>query len=126
MTRHPGHVALGSNAARGLPAGCRRRGFEADAPGNRPEAAHPPHISQTKAKIANYPHNFPKTHKKKLPAEQEKQNEEIAKEFGITGYPSIPFLNAKGKKVGQMGYEAGGPAVWTKLADEQVAKAGKK
>lgn len=65
-------------------------------------------------------------HKKELPAEQKKQNEEIAKEFGISGYPSILFLNAKGKKVGEMGYEAGGPAVWTKLADEQIEKARKK
>ncbi|MCA8965314.1 MAG: thioredoxin family protein [Planctomycetes bacterium] len=77
-----------------------------------------------KKKVVLLKLDFPRH--KELPAELKKQNDELAKEFGIGGYPSIVFLNAKGKKVGEMSYKEGGTAVWTKLAEEQIANARKK
>ena len=57
--------------------------------------------------------------------ELKKQNQDLAKEFGIRGYPTILFLDADGKQVGKLGYAKGGPANWIKLAEEQMApKAG--
>jgi len=37
------------------------------------------------------------------------QNEKLQSQFKIEGYPSIIVLDPEGKKVGQLGYQAGGP-----------------
>jgi len=37
------------------------------------------------------------------------QNEKLQSQFKIEGYPTIIVLNSEGKKVGQLGYEEGGP-----------------
>ena len=47
--------------------------------------------------------------KKKLSAEQKKANDALAKKYNIQGYPTIIVLNDQGKKVGELGYEPGGP-----------------
>jgi protein disulfide-isomerase len=64
--------------------------------------------------------DFPK--KKKQSAELKKQNQELAEQFGIQGYPTILFIDAKGKKLGELGYQEGGPAAWIPLAEKEVAK----
>lgn len=52
---------------------------------------------------------------------EKKQNEELAKHFSIEGYPTIVLLDAGGtKKLGQLGYMKGGPAVWTAEADKAL------
>jgi protein disulfide-isomerase len=56
-----------------------------------------------------------------LPAELKEQNAKLAKEHGVTGYPTVLVLNAEGKQVGKLGYKAGGPAAWIKAAEEQMA-----
>jgi len=63
--------------------------------------------------------------KTELPAELQEQNEMLASKYEITGYPTILLLDAKGAKVGVLGYEEGGPAAWTKKADAalDIAKA---
>lgn len=38
------------------------------------------------------------------------QNAELAQRFKIRGYPTIIVLDSAGKKVGQLGYQRGGPA----------------
>ena len=68
--------------------------------------------------------DFPRT--KKQSDDLKKQNQDLAKEFGIQGYPTIVFLDAKGKKVGEMGYEKGGPDAWLPLADKQLGIKSKK
>jgi thioredoxin-related protein len=51
--------------------------------------------------------DFPR--KKSLPADVKAQNEKLAREYRIEGFPTIIVLNAKGKKVGELGYMQGGP-----------------
>lgn len=46
---------------------------------------------------------------KTLPANVKAQNEKLAQEYGIQGFPTIVVLNSKGKKVGELGYMPGGP-----------------
>ena len=65
--------------------------------------------------------DFPR--KKELPKELVEQNAKLKDEHKIRGFPTILFLDAKGKKVGQMGYEAGGPENWVKKAEKVVKKA---
>ncbi|MGB8166839.1 MAG: thioredoxin family protein [Chthoniobacteraceae bacterium] len=59
--------------------------------------------------------DFPqaKQQSKKLKA----QNEKLQGEFGIKGYPTIVVLNGEGKKVGELGYQEGGPGPFTAKLD---------
>ncbi len=41
-----------------------------------------------------------------------KQNEELASQYGIQGFPTIVVLNGQGKKVGELGYMEGGPSAF--------------
>lgn len=58
--------------------------------------------------------------KKQLPPELKKQNDKLAEDFRIEGYPTILFLDAKGKKVGTSGYVEGGPAAWIAAAEKEL------
>jgi thioredoxin-related protein len=60
--------------------------------------------------------------KKAQDAATKKQNESLAQKYKIQGYPTILFLTADGKVIGEYGYDSGGPAVWTKKAS-QILKA---
>lgn len=64
--------------------------------------------------------DFPKH--KELPKELQEQNKKLGKEFDIKGYPTIILVDAKGKKIGQLGYMEGGPEKWTKEADKLIKK----
>ena len=59
--------------------------------------------------------DFPRA--KEQPADVKRQNEELQDQFNIQGYPTVIVLNPNGKKVGELGYEPGGPDVF--LADLQ-------
>jgi protein disulfide-isomerase len=52
--------------------------------------------------------DFPRTGKQ--PAEVVTQNEKLAEEYGVSGFPTILLLNAEGKVLGRTGYRPGGPA----------------
>lgn len=54
--------------------------------------------------------DFPR--RKTLPANVKAQNEKLAQEYGIQGFPTIIVLNSKGKKVGELGYMPGGPSAF--------------
>ena len=56
--------------------------------------------------------------RKTLAPELRAQNDELARRYGIHGYPTIAFLEPSGKPIGAMGYEPGGPANWTRKADQ--------
>ena len=56
------------------------------------------------------------------PAELKKQNKELSQKYNIEGFPTIIFADATGKELGKYGYDEGGPAVWTKKADEFLKK----
>lgn len=40
------------------------------------------------------------------------QNEKLAQQYGIQGFPTIVVLNGEGKQVGQLGYMEGGPGAF--------------
>ena len=47
--------------------------------------------------------------KKKLSADQKKANDALAKKYNVQGYPTIIVLDGQGKKLGELGYQPGGP-----------------
>mgnify|MGYP001191790771 CR=1 FL=1 len=61
--------------------------------------------------------DFPR---KKLSGNVAKQNEELAKQFGIRGYPSIIVLDPNGEKIGQTGYKEGGPKAYVEHLEEII------
>ncbi len=64
--------------------------------------------------------DFPR--KKKQSAELKKQNQALTEQYGVLAYPTIVFLDGKGKRVGELGYVAGGPAAWIAMADKELAR----
>lgn len=55
------------------------------------------------------------------------QNEKLAKEFGVEGFPSVFVLGPDGSIAGKTGYQAGGPEAYIEhikkiIADSKVAK----
>lgn len=51
--------------------------------------------------------DFPK--KRKLPAMVKNQNAKLADKYKIEGYPTVIVLDSSGTKLGEMGYQEGGP-----------------
>ena len=51
--------------------------------------------------------DFPVT--KELPQAVTAQNEKLQSKYGIDIYPTVVVLNSMGKKVGEIGYQEGGP-----------------
>ncbi|RYG35079.1 thioredoxin family protein [bacterium] len=51
-----------------------------------------------------------------------KQNEGLAKKYEVQGFPTVLFLDAKGKKLGEYGYDEGGPKTWTSNAEKKFKK----
>ncbi|HZV33139.1 MAG TPA: thioredoxin family protein [Verrucomicrobiae bacterium] len=47
---------------------------------------------------------------KKLSAKLKRANEALSDKYDIQGYPTVIVLNGEGKKVGELGYQKGGPA----------------
>ena len=62
--------------------------------------------------------DFPKH--KQLAPELKKQNDELQRRFGIRGYPTVLFVDAKGKVLGRSGYRPGGVDPWLKDADRKI------
>jgi thiol-disulfide isomerase/thioredoxin len=52
--------------------------------------------------------DFP--NRKPIPPGVKLQNQNLARKFGIRGYPTVIVLNSEGKPVGKLGYMEGGPA----------------
>ena len=51
--------------------------------------------------------DFPKS--KSQPGAVKSQNAKLAQQFKIEGYPTVIVLDSTGKKVGELGYQQGGP-----------------
>jgi thioredoxin-related protein len=51
--------------------------------------------------------DFP--HEKKLPAEVKAQNDKLARQYRITGFPTVLLMDAEGQVLAQTGYRPGGP-----------------
>ncbi|MCF7847797.1 MAG: thioredoxin family protein [Kiritimatiellales bacterium] len=65
--------------------------------------------------------DFPRN-KSKQGAEVIKQNDELAKKFGIRGFPTVIILNPAGKPVAQTGYQDGGPVKYVEHIKGLIAK----
>ncbi|MEI6890531.1 MAG: thioredoxin family protein [Pontiella sp.] len=57
--------------------------------------------------LADFPND-----KSKQSAEVIKQNEKLAKEFGVRGFPTVFVLDPDGRIVGKTGYQQGGPEAY--------------
>jgi thioredoxin-related protein len=57
-----------------------------------------------------------------LPAEEKKQNEELAQKYGVRGFPTIVVLDSKGKQLGELGYQKGGAAKWIESLEKVTKK----
>jgi thioredoxin-related protein len=62
--------------------------------------------------------DFPK--QKEQSDDLKKQNEELRAKYQVRGYPTILFLDAKGKVLGRSGYKPGGPEAWIADANKQL------
>lgn len=65
--------------------------------------------------------DFPR--KTQLPPAQAKTNEGLAQKFGIEGFPTVILLDSSGTKIGQTGYQAGGPDKYIRHLQELIAQA---
>ena len=63
----------------------------------------------------DFPNEEPQT------AALKQQNLQLATTFSVDQYPTILFLDATGKKIGQTGYVAGGPQAWIAAAENSLA-----
>lgn len=54
--------------------------------------------------------DFPKG--RELSETERTQNQELARRFGIEGFPTILVLDGDGRKVGELGYMPGGPSAF--------------
>lgn len=50
--------------------------------------------------------DFPK--RKKISKKTQEQNQKLAEEFGVRGFPTIILVDSNGKKIAQTGYKEGG------------------
>jgi thioredoxin-related protein len=72
--------------------------------------------SYAKDKLVLVEVDFPQN--KHLTRKVTQQNADLAKQYGISGYPTIIVLNSEGKKVGQLGYMEGGPDAFVAELDK--------
>ena len=64
--------------------------------------------------------DFPR--KKELPDALKKANDALQQKYKIEGYPTIIVLNGEGKKVGELGYQPGGPKAFIAELDKLKGK----
>ena len=64
--------------------------------------------------------DFP--HAKQQSKEIKEQNAKLAGEYKVRGYPTIVVLNSEGKKVGELGYQPGGPKAFIAELDKLKGK----
>lgn len=66
--------------------------------------------------------DFPRD-KSKLSKDVQEQNEKLAKEFGVRGFPTVFVLSPDGKVIGKTGYQAGGPEAYVDHLKKIIADA---
>lgn len=65
--------------------------------------------------------DFPR--RKELPKEQKEHNDKLQKEFKVSGFPTVVFLDSKGSKLfDQVGFGGGNAEDWIKKVDKQLKK----
>lgn len=53
------------------------------------------------------------------------QNEQLAREFGVRGFPTVFVLSPDGKVIGKTGYQAGGPEAYVEHIKQIIAEGAK-
>lgn len=67
--------------------------------------------------LADFPHN-----KSKQSAELQKQNKELAKKYGVSGYPTVFILSSDGTLLDKTGYQPGGPEAYVEYIKKVIAE----
>ncbi len=78
-------------------------------------------IDYAKANLVLVEVDFP--NKKKQAEELKRANNALQKKYGIEGYPTIIVLDGDGKKIGQLGYQKGGPRAFIESLEKIKKKA---
>jgi thioredoxin-related protein len=65
--------------------------------------------------------DFPSDKSKQSP-ELKAQNEKLAKEFGVSGFPTVFLLTPDGKPVAKTGYQDGGPEAYVTHIKKLIAE----
>lgn len=68
--------------------------------------------------LADFPND-----KSKQSEEVQTQNKQLAKDFSISGFPTVFILSPEGKTVAKMGYQAGGPEAYVEEIKKLIAEA---
>lgn len=68
--------------------------------------------------LADFPND-----KSKLSEEVQKQNDQLKKEFSISGFPTVFLLSPDGKTVAKTGYQAGGPEKYVEHIKQLITEA---
>ncbi len=66
--------------------------------------------------------DFPQD-KSKLSKETQKQNDQLAKDFGVRGFPTVFILSPDGKTIAKTGYQDGGAEAYVKHIKGLISKA---
>ena len=61
---------------------------------------------------------------KAQPAEVARKNAELAKKYGVRGFPTVLLVNADGKIIARTGYRDGGPGAYVSHLRELIEGAG--
>jgi thioredoxin-related protein len=61
---------------------------------------------------------------KELKKAVKEQNEKLAAQYGVRGYPTVFLLDAEGKQLGRTGYQEGGAEAYVKHLTELLDQAG--
>jgi protein disulfide-isomerase len=70
------------------------------------------------AKVVLLEIDFPRA--KPLPVAQQKSNHELEAKYGVTGFPTVVFLDADGKALWKFGYAEGGAQPWIAACEAEV------
>jgi protein disulfide-isomerase len=73
-------------------------------------------IDYAKEKLVLVKLDFPRGFS--LSAELQAQNEQLSQHYKVRGFPTVVVLNKKGKRVGELGYQEGGPSAFIRALDD--------
>lgn len=62
--------------------------------------------------------DYPK--QKELPAKLKEQNDKLAQEFKVEGFPTVLLMNSKGREIKRTGYQEGGPGKYVEHLKERA------
>ncbi len=87
---------------------------------NKEVFSQPAFVEYAEKNIVPVEIDFPR--KKEQSAELKKANAKLQEKYGIQGYPTVIVLNGAGKKVGELGYQPGGPKPFIAALDKLKPK----